>query len=90
MEGNGGRLRPGLPWQAVHDGERLVHEPLRLTVLIEAPEEAIGDVLARHEEVRALFDNGWMHLFATKEGRLHARYRPGGTWSSDGAATLAA
>lgn len=90
VEGNGGRLRPGLPWQAVHDGERLVHEPLRLTVLIEAPEEAIGDVLARHEEVRALFDNGWMHLFATKEGRLHARYRPGGTWSSDGAATLAA
>ena len=59
-------------------------------VLIEAPEEAIGDVLDRHAAVKALFDNGWMHLFATREGRLHARYRPGGTWSSDGAATLAA
>uniref|UniRef100_UPI003BAB8C62 YbcC family protein n=1 Tax=Stappia sp. TaxID=1870903 RepID=UPI003BAB8C62 len=90
VEGNGGRLRPGLPWQAVHDGERLAHEPLRLSVLIEAPEEAIGDVLDRHAAVKALFDNGWMHLFATREGRLHARYRPGGTWSSDGAATLAA
>ena len=90
VEGNGGRLRPGLPWQAVHDGERLAHEPLRLSVLIEAPEEAIGDVLDRHAAVKALFDNGWMHLFATREGRLHARYRPGGTWSGDGATTLAA
>ena len=29
VEGNGGLLRGGLPWQSVHDGERYVHEPLR-------------------------------------------------------------
>lgn len=49
-------------------------------MLIEAPSEAIADVLARHEGVRALFDNGWLHLFALKEGRIAARYRPGLIW----------
>jgi uncharacterized protein len=80
VEGNGGRLRPGLPLQTVHDGEKPVHEPLRLTVMIEAPREAIGDVLERHAEVRALFDNGWLHLFALKDGKIDARYRPGLSW----------
>jgi uncharacterized protein YbcC (UPF0753/DUF2309 family) len=87
VEGNGGVLRPGLPWQTVHDGERLAHEPLRLSVLIEAPREAIADVLARHDEVRALFDNGWLHLFVLEQGRLAARYRPGLGW--EGAVDLA-
>ena len=82
VEGNGGRLRPGLPWQAVHDGDRLAHTPLRLSVLIEAPKDAILEVLAKHPDVQALFDNGWLHLFALKEGRIDARYRPGGAWTA--------
>ncbi len=64
VEGNGGILRTGLPWQSVHDGERLMHEPLRLSVMVEAPREAIAEILGRHPEVRALFDNRWLHLFA--------------------------
>ena len=80
IEGNGGMLRPGLPWQAVHDGQALRHDPLRLSVMIEAPREAIADVLQRHPSVRALFDNGWLHLFTLKDGQLAARYRPGLTW----------
>ena len=82
IEGNGGRLRPGLPWQAVHDGDRLVHEPLRLSVMVEAPEAAITDILARHGALRALFDNGWLHLFRLEGGRVVARYRPGPVWES--------
>ena len=75
VEGNGGLLRVGLPWQSVHDGEALTHEPLRLSVLIEAPREAIADVLERHPEVRALFDNRWLHLFALDDqGRRTWRY----------------
>lgn len=75
VEGNGGVLRAGLPWQSVHDGEKLMHEPLRLSVLIEAPCEAISDILHRHPAVRALFDNRWLHLFALDEdGRMAARY----------------
>ncbi len=75
VEGNGGTLRTGLPWQSVHDGDRLAHEPLRLTVCIEAPREAISAVLARHSGVRALFDNRWLHLFALDEtGQMAWRY----------------
>ncbi|MBM3605396.1 MAG: DUF2309 domain-containing protein, partial [Alphaproteobacteria bacterium] len=80
VEGNGGRLRPGLPWQAVHDGTRPVHEALRLSVLIDAPTDAMSAVLDRHPGVRALFDNGWLHLLALENGRVSARYRPCGQW----------
>ena len=37
VQGNGGILRPGLPWQTLHDGDTLMHDPLRLSVMIEAP-----------------------------------------------------
>lgn len=75
VEGNGGMLRAGLPWQSVHDGEVFVHEPLRLSVCIEAPREAMTDILERHPGVRALFDNGWLHLFALDDvGRMAWRY----------------
>lgn len=75
VEGNGGNLRAGLPWQSVHDGENFVHEPLRLTVAVEAPKEAITDILKRHAQVRALFDNGWLSLFALDEqGQMGWQY----------------
>ena len=80
VEGNGGPLRPGLPWQAVSDGENPVHTPLRLTVLVEAPQDAILDILERHPQVRALFDNGWLHLLALEDGQVAGRYRPGLKW----------
>ena len=75
IEGNGGLLRAGLPWQSVHDGHQLMHEPLRLSVCIEAPREAMTAVLEKHAGVRALFDNRWLHLFAIDdEGQLAWRY----------------
>ncbi len=80
VEGNGGRLRVGLPLQALHDGQAPVHAPLRLSVLVEAPRPAITAILARHEGLRQLFDKGWLHLFALEDGRMTARYRPGLVW----------
>ncbi|MFC3204940.1 YbcC family protein [Aquamicrobium soli] len=81
VEGNGGLLRGGVPWQSVHDGENFVHEPLRMSVVIEAPCEAITKVLARHPDVRQLFDNRWLHLFALDDtGRLAWRYAGRGGW----------
>jgi uncharacterized protein len=76
-EGNGGDLKAGLPLQSIHDGERFVHEPRRLSVFIEAARERIDAVLAAQPAVRRLFDNGWLHLFSL-EGRACHRYRPGG------------
>lgn len=85
VEGNGGLLRVGLPWQSVHDGERYAHEPLRLSVCIEAPREAMSEILGRHAGVRALFDNGWLHLFALDEaGRMAWRYAGDLKWSAMG------
>ena len=81
FEGNGGLMRAGLPWQSIHDGEKYIHDPLRLSVCIEAPREAMSDILFRHEGVRALFDNRWLHLFAFDEqGRLAWRYAGGLEW----------
>ncbi|MEM7723770.1 MAG: DUF2309 domain-containing protein [Pseudomonadota bacterium] len=75
VEGNGGKMRAGLPWQSVHDGENYIHDPLRLSVCIEAPKEAMTDILKRHDGVRDLFDNRWLHLFALDEaGRMAWRY----------------
>ncbi len=81
VEGNGGLLRAGLPWQSVHDGERLVHDPLRLAVFIEAPRDAMTRILERHAGVRALFDNRWLHLFALDEhGEMAWRYAGDLAW----------
>ncbi len=85
VEGNGGLLRTGLPWQSVHDGRRYAHEPLRLSVCIEAPREALTDILRRHAEVRALFDNRWLHLFALDgAGHMAWRYAGGLQWTATG------
>ncbi|WP_436910546.1 DUF2309 domain-containing protein [Halosimplex marinum] len=63
VQGNGGDLMTGLPLQSLKvDSERLYHQPLRLTAVIHAPVERVADILARHEEVAKLFDNGWISL----------------------------
>lgn len=83
VEGNGGRLRVGLPWQSVHDGEKLIHDPLRLTVCIEAPREAMTAILKRNDSVRALFDHRWLHLFALNElGEMAWRYTGNLEWEA--------
>ncbi|WP_415381844.1 DUF2309 domain-containing protein [Halosimplex sp. TS25] len=63
VQGNGGDLMTGLPLQSLMlDDERPYHQPLRLTAVIHAPVERVTDILARHEEVAELFDNGWISL----------------------------
>lgn len=85
VEGNGGLLRAGLPWQSVHDGERLMHQPLRLSVLVAAPREAIDANLGRHDSLRSLFEHRWMHLFALDEqGRMTWRYAGDFRWERFG------
>lgn len=80
LEGNGGDLRTGLPLQSVHDGERLMHEPLRLFVSIEAPTDAIDRIIEDNQTVRDLLENQWLHLAAiAHDGRLH-QWQSVGVW----------
>ncbi len=81
-QGNGGDLQVGLPLQSVHDGKRWVHQPLRLSVFIEASRESIEQVLEQHPEVRELVQNEWLHLFALEKGRASfCRYLGKGSWA---------
>ena len=82
LEGNAGDLKVGLPWQSVHDGQRFVHEPMRLNVFIAAPIDAMNAVIAKHQSVRDLVDNQWLHLFAIDDdGQVSHRYCGGLEWS---------
>lgn len=80
FEGNGGDLRIGLSQQSVHDGQRWMHEPLRLTVIIDAPSHAIEKVIAQHSVVRQLVNNGWIHLWRFEQAQL-LRY-DNGDWQA--------
>ena len=84
FEGNGGDLRVGLPLQCLHDGESWVHTPLRLSVFIDAPQDALEGIIDKHAVVRDLVTNGWLHLFQihSEEGSIY-RYRDGG-WVIEG------
>jgi uncharacterized protein YbcC (UPF0753/DUF2309 family) len=67
-QGNGGDLQSGLPLQSVHDGTRWMHEPLRLSVFVEAARADIAAILVKQPVVRKLVENGWVHLFAMENG----------------------
>ncbi|MBC7627465.1 YbcC family protein [Ferruginibacter sp.] len=75
LEGYSGDLRVGLPMQSVHDGEIYQHEPVKLNVIIEAPLQEMNAILKKHEHVRNLCNNGWLHLLAMDEqGTVAHRY----------------
>ncbi|KPM47816.1 YbcC family protein [Jiulongibacter sediminis] len=75
LEGFSGDLRVGLPQQSVFSGDQVLHEPVKLNVIIEAPLEAINQVLENHKNVRDLIDNEWIHLLALGEtGEVSYRY----------------
>jgi uncharacterized protein YbcC (UPF0753/DUF2309 family) len=83
LEGNGGDLRVGLPMQSLHNGKQWMHEPLRLSVFIEAPTEAIDDIIARHDPVRNLVDNGWLHLWQIDDDGSVYRREAASAWKAE-------
>jgi uncharacterized protein YbcC (UPF0753/DUF2309 family) len=88
LGGHRGDLRRGLPWQSIGFGGELLHEPMRLTVVIEAPLPRIGQVISSNQVLRNLLDNDWISLTA-RDGihRPWHRYtRYGWTpWTTQGA-----
>jgi hypothetical protein len=57
MDGAQSDLRTGLPWQMLE-----IHEPVRLTLVVEARPEVLERVLLRHEELHRLVRNRWLFL----------------------------
>lgn len=80
FEGNCGDLRIGLARQSLHDGERWVHRPLRLSVVIEAPRPMIDKVIAGHAVVRDLVGNGWLHLLRLEGSPVRLERRDAEGW----------
>jgi uncharacterized protein YbcC (UPF0753/DUF2309 family) len=78
FEGNTGDLRIGLSRQSVHDGERWMHTPLRLSVFIDAPSEMIDTIIARHLTVRRLVEHQWLYLFRFADAGIERRHQ--GIW----------
>jgi uncharacterized protein YbcC (UPF0753/DUF2309 family) len=59
-----------------------VHEPLRLTIIVDGQPAILSSIVQRHRGLQKLFDNMWLHLLVLD---MHTgqfvRYQPGGKWS---------
>lgn len=62
LSGPDGDLQMGLPWQSVADGERLIHEPMRLLTIVQAPLDRIESIIGDNTVLQHLFGNGWLAL----------------------------
>ena len=66
VQGNGGDLKMGLPLQSVMQSDQeMYHQPLRLSVIIQAPLSRVNDILLRNEHLKNLIDNEWIYLMVT-------------------------
>jgi uncharacterized protein YbcC (UPF0753/DUF2309 family) len=64
IAGHTGDLQLGLPWQSVSDGQRLLHEPLRLLAVVQAPLDRIQQIVDRNPVLQRLFGNDWVAVAA--------------------------
>ena len=63
VQGNGGDLKMGLPLQSVSETDsKMYHQPLRLSVVINAPLATVTGILSRNENLKTLLDNEWIYL----------------------------
>ena len=74
----------GLPLQSISKTDTdLYHQPLRLSVLINAPLDRVTDILSRNENLKSLLDNEWIYLMvmdANDNDRIKT-YQSGMKWS---------
>ncbi|NEV93978.1 DUF2309 domain-containing protein [Psychroflexus sp. YR1-1] len=89
MQGNGGDLKRGLPLQSVNEtDQKAYHQPLRLSVYIQAPLERINGILKKNANLKSLLDNEWIYLLIIdpKDSNQIKRYEQNLTWKASSTA----
>jgi uncharacterized protein YbcC (UPF0753/DUF2309 family) len=85
VQGNGGDLKMGLPLQSLFGSdEEMYHQPLRLSVMIQAPINRVSEILERNKNLRTLLDNEWIYLMvmAPEQNNEVFRYKKSLQWVS--------
>ena len=63
VQGNGGDLKFGLPLQSVKAADdEMYHQPLRLSVMVQAPKNIVSEIIERNGNIKTLIDNEWLYL----------------------------
>ncbi len=76
LQGNGGDLKAGLPLQSVWATDtEAYHQPLRLSVMIQAPRKRVSDILGRNENLKNLVANQWIHVLVLDPEQGNRSYR---------------
>lgn len=85
VQGNGGDLKMGLPLQSLFGSDdAMYHQPLRLSVVIQAPITRVSEILVRNENLKTLLDNEWIYLMVmdpTQKNQI-VRYTKSIKWLS--------
>jgi uncharacterized protein YbcC (UPF0753/DUF2309 family) len=86
VQGNGGDLKMGLPLQSLFGSDDdMYHQPLRLTVMIQAPINRVSEILLRNENLRTLLDNEWIYMMVMDPEQSNEifRYKKSLQWTSN-------
>lgn len=85
VQGNGGDLKMGLPLQSLfRSDDAMYHQPLRLSVMIQAPLSTVSEILLRNDHLRRLLDHEWIYLMVMDPIQKNEifRYRKALQWTS--------
>jgi uncharacterized protein YbcC (UPF0753/DUF2309 family) len=83
VQGNGGDLKMGLPLQSLYNSDDgMYHQPLRLSVMIQAPISRVSDILVRNGNLKTLLDNQWIYLMVMDPNQKNTvfKYKKGLQW----------
>ena len=85
MQGNGGDLMHGLPWQSVmKDDQTPYHQPMRLQALVYAPQVMVNMLVQKHGILQKMFFNEWVHLRVLDPGDHKIwKLQPDGEWVAE-------